>query len=87
MSWFASNWFFILFVVAMLWMHLRHGGHGGHCGHGDHGNRHQASTPAHQHDPGGVDHNRHAAAKSPTTAGAGSDGHVGHNSTGRKAVV
>ena len=84
MRWFVSNWFFILFVAGMVWMHLRHGGHGGHA---DHGNRHQASTPAHQHDPRGVDHNRHVAAKSPTTAGARSDDHAGHNSTGPKAVV
>ena len=45
MSWLVSNWFFILFVAGMAWMHLRHGGHG------DHGNRHQPSTPAHRQTP------------------------------------
>jgi len=30
MTWLASNWFFILFLAGMVWMHLHHGGHGGH---------------------------------------------------------
>lgn len=82
MNWLASNWFFILFAAGMVWMHLRHGGHGGH------GDRHQPSPPADRHDGGGADHIGHAAlAKSPTTAGARSDGHVGDHSTGPKEVV
>ena len=28
MRWLGSNWFFILFIVGMVWMHVRHGGHG-----------------------------------------------------------
>ena len=34
MSWLAQNWFFILFGVLFVAMHLGHGGHRGHGGHG-----------------------------------------------------
>ena len=30
MSWLAQNWFFILFGLLFVGMHLGHGGHGGH---------------------------------------------------------
>ena len=33
MSWLAQNWFFILFGLLFVGMHLGHGGHGGHGGH------------------------------------------------------
>lgn len=41
MEFLSANWLWILFVAAMLWMHLRHGGmhcggHGGHSGHSTH---------------------------------------------------
>ncbi len=35
MTWFAENWFWVLFGVAFIAMHLF--GHGGHGGHGSHG--------------------------------------------------
>lgn len=42
MRWPTSNWFFVVFVAAMAWMHLGHGGHGGghdHAGGGATGER------------------------------------------------
>jgi hypothetical protein len=52
----ASNWIWILFLAAMLYMHLgHHGGHGGcgsgHSGHGadsapaEHGRSHAPTAP------------------------------------------
>lgn len=38
MTWFAENWFWLLFGVAFIAMHLF--GHGGHGGHGSHGGGH-----------------------------------------------
>lgn len=38
----SSYWIWILFIGAMLWMHLGHGGHGGHGGCGGH---QQSGTP------------------------------------------
>lgn len=35
MNWLARNWFFLLFGLLFIGMHLGHGGHGG--GHGGHG--------------------------------------------------
>jgi hypothetical protein len=41
MTWFAENWFWVLFGVAFIAMHLfGHGDHGGHGGHGSHGGGH-----------------------------------------------
>lgn len=30
MLWLSQNWFFVLFALLFVGMHLRHGGHGGH---------------------------------------------------------
>ena len=30
MTWFSQNWFFVLFGLLFVGMHLGHGGHGGH---------------------------------------------------------
>lgn len=38
MTWFAENWFWVLFGVGFIAMHLF--GHGGHGGHGSHGGGH-----------------------------------------------
>lgn len=38
MNWFAENWFWVLFGVAFIAMHLL--GHGGHGGHGSQGGGH-----------------------------------------------
>ena len=38
MTWLAENWFWVLFGVAFIAMHLF--GHGGHGGHGSHGGSH-----------------------------------------------
>lgn len=34
MNWLTQNWFFILFGLLFVGMHLGHGGHGGHGSHG-----------------------------------------------------
>ena len=62
-SFLAANWWWILFLGAMLFMHAGHGGHGGGCG-GGHG--HQQDHSAHHHsaqdaDPEGAAH-RHDVA-------------------------
>lgn len=78
MSWFVSNWFFVLLVLGMVWTHLRHGGHG---------NRHQPSTPPHRHDAVGAHQNRHAVvARSPIAIRVRRDSHAGYNSTGPKEL-
>lgn len=41
----VSNWFWLLFLAAMLFMHLGHGGHGGCGGHAHEGHQpHDATT-------------------------------------------
>ena len=65
MRWLASNWFIILFVVAMVWMHAGHGGHGGH------GGRHQPSRTV-DRDQTARDHGGHAGPANPAPA-AGDD--------------
>ena len=65
-SFLAANWWWILFLGAMFFMHAGHGGHGGHgggCGGGhgqqrEPGQQHDHGTPgsgrddaAHRHDP------------------------------------
>lgn len=41
MEWVRANWFWVVFGVLFLWVHMKmhgsHGGHGGHAGHGGHG--------------------------------------------------
>ena len=32
MAWLTANWFWVLVLIAFIWMHV--GGHGGHGGHG-----------------------------------------------------
>ena len=34
MTWLSQNWFFVLFGLLFVGMHLGHGGHGGHGGTG-----------------------------------------------------
>ena len=53
-SFLTANWWWILFLGAMFFMHAGHGGHGG-CG-GGHGGHAQQSEPRQQ------DHNAHGAA-------------------------
>ena len=37
MTWLSQNWFFMLFGLLFVGMHLGHGGHGGHGAHGGKG--------------------------------------------------
>ena len=47
MEWFAQNWVWVLFGVAMIAMHMfGHGGRGGHGGHGGHGGNQNDPKPA-----------------------------------------
>ena len=61
MRWLASNWFFVLFLAGMAWMHLRHGGHGGHGGHGK-----QPTPPAGRSESSTAEHSGH---REPATTG------------------
>ncbi len=66
MTWLAENWFWMLFGVAFIAMHLF--GHGGHGGHGSHGGGHcgggepskkSADEPLAAKRPGPTDAHRH----------------------------
>lgn len=69
MTWLAENWFWVLFGVAFIAMHLfGHGGHGGHGRHGSHGGGHcgggrpakdKPEAPAADERKGPVDSHRH----------------------------
>lgn len=47
----AANWWWILFLAAMFFMHAGHGGHGGGCG-GGHGSHGQQREPGQRHEHG-----------------------------------
>lgn len=53
-SFLAANWWWILFLGAMFFMHAGHGGHGGGCGggHGGHGDQRESGQ---QHNHGDSD--------------------------------
>jgi len=48
MEWIRANWFWVVFGVLFLWVHMKmhgsHGGHGGHGAHGGHGSSGHAGT-------------------------------------------
>ena len=64
MRWLASNWFLVLFLAGMAWMHLRHGAHGAHGGHGGRGEH--PSPPADRSESSTTERSGH---REPTTAG------------------
>jgi len=80
MRWLGSNWFFILIVVGMVWMHLGHGGHGGH------GNRQQPDPRADER-AGHAGHGGHGGPAPTPRSRVGSDDHAASTSTGPKQAV
>ncbi len=43
----ANNWYWLLFIGAMVFMHAGHGGHGGHGGGGGGGGGHGGAAGGH----------------------------------------
>lgn len=70
----ANNWYWLLLVGAMVFMHAGHGGHGGHSGHGGGAGGHGGAAGGHC---GGSAHQgahpqestNHEAAHRPSAAG------------------
>lgn len=52
LNFFTANWFWILFLGGMLFMHVGHRGHGGSSGHGGCGGGHASQHDQAQHDQG-----------------------------------